>query len=203
MKTTKITVVLLAVTIFVLASVPLASAAPMFHERWWQGTFTFKGYRYTTELGNALGDHISVTIKVWLYTEGTSSPSGYNVAVCGTTRPFGPDNWGWEVSPILATDQYYKDQPQSSLWNFDNGTDLTVMALPYVLSTHPILLIKVKSETQGSMSSVSCSAHGLDSSQGPLETLVLGTCTLNATTIDQSKVSKKVPQLCLDQLPLP
>lgn len=198
MKTTRITIVFLAVTILVLATAPLASAKPIFDQQWWQGTFTFKGYRYTTDTGNALGDHMNGTIKVWLYTSWSGSPSVLNVFVCGIMRPYDPDDWGWETSTINPTDMYFGGLGASSLWNFDNGTGLLVTAIPYNITAYPVLMVKARAETQGNMSTVSCTAHAYDAA---LETSVLGSCMLNAATIDASRVSTRVPQSCLDQLP--
>ena len=198
MKTTRIGIVLLCMVIPVFMTAPLVSGEPLFNGVWWQGTFTFKGYRYTTDTGNALGNYMNGTIKVWLYTAYSATPSRYDVLVCGIMRPFDEDAWGWETSTINTTDLYFSVQGTPTMWNWDNGTGLLVTALPYNITAYPVLLVKSRSATQGSLSTVSCTAHAYDAN---LETYVLGPCTLNAATIDPGKVLTRVPQSCRDQLP--
>ena len=197
MKTTRIINVLLGMALLMAMLAPPASAQPVFfHQQWWQGKLTFKGYQHAED--GTLGDQTNGGIKVWFYTRYWVDPQYYEVFTCGTTRVDDPDYYGWETGTMNRADLYFSS-PLNQLWNWDNTTTgLPFTAIPYNITTYPVLLMKGKSATQASLSTVSCTAYVYDAA---LETYVLGPCTLKMKTIDASKVATSVPQACLDEAP--
>lgn len=196
MKTTRIINALLGMVLLMAMFAPLASAQPVFfHYQWWQGKLTFKGYQHTED--GTLGDQAKGSVKVWFYTRYWVDPQYYEVFTCGITSPYDPDSYGWETGTMNRADLYFSD-PLTQMWNWDNTTGLLFTAIPYNITTYPVLLVKGKSPTQASLSTVSCTAYVYDAA---LDTHVLGPCTLKAKIIDPNKVSTTVPQPCLDEAP--
>ena len=213
MKVTKLVIAILSMQLFycMVASVVSAQTVP-FDGQWWQGKVSFKGIRITADTDNLLSDTGNGSAKVWFYTKFFTSPRRYEVFTCGQS-PVDKTDFGFGGSTINETDIYYNDQVTqigdqvTQLWNLDNGTGwdidttlgLPFTAIPYNINTYSVLLVKGKSFTQASLSTVSCTAYVVDASNDPYP-WILGTCTLKAKTIDASKVSSTVPQTCLDEL---
>lgn len=206
MKTSRIFSICLGITLFIFMIAPLTFAQPIpFDGQWWQGKLSFKGYKYTTDTGNVLGDKGQGNAKIWLYTKYFTDPARYEVFTCGATSPYNVDEFGWGIS-IITIDEIYFGSQLNQLWNMNNGIGfdmdttlgLIFTAIPYNINTYPVLLVKGKSLTQASISTVSCTTYVYDAA---METFVLGPCVLNAKTIDASKVSNTVPQPCIDELP--
>lgn len=201
MTTSRLVIVLSGIVLFMFIFTPIASAAPDPTDgMWWQGKLTFKGYRYTTDGGNALGDQATGSAKVWIYTRYLTDSAEYEAFTCGITSPYDPDNYGWETTTINLADRYLGNQISNEftqMWNWDKTTGLLFTAVPYNIATYPVILVKLKPPVRASLSTVSCSAYVYDAA---LDTYVLGQCTLKAKSIDPGKVSSTVPQPCLDEL---
>lgn len=159
---------------------------------------TFKGYRYTTDVGNALGDQASGSVKIWIHTRYLTDTSEYKAFTCGITSPYDPDNYGWEMGIINRNEIYISNQ-NTQMWNWDNNDmGLLFTAIPYNITIYPVFLVKIKPPMKASLSTVTCTAYAYDAA---LDTYILGPCTLKAKSIDPSKVSTTVPQACLDEAP--
>ena len=199
MKVSKLVIALLGTILFTVVITPLASVGPdPIDGMWWKGKLTFKGYRYTTDGGNALGDQATGSAKVWIYTRYLADPAGYEAFTCSITSPYDPDNYGWETATINWAEVYMSNS-DTRMWNWDKTTTgLPFTAIPYNITTYPVILMKVKPPMQASLSTVSCTAYVYDAA---LETYVLGPCTLKAKTIEASKVATTVPQACLNEVP--
>lgn len=213
MKTSRIFSMCLGITLFIIMVAPLAFTQTVpFDGQWWQGKVSFKGIRITADTGNLLGDTGNGSAKIWFYTKYFTGPQRYEVFTCGQS-PVDKTDFGFGGSTINETDIYYNDQSTqigdqvTQLWNLDNGTGwdidtplgLPFTAIPYNINTYSVLLVKGKSFTQASLSTVSCTAYVVDASNDPYP-WILGTCSLKAKTIDPGKASSTVPQPCLDEL---
>ncbi len=206
MKRSKIFIVCLGLTLFIFMNVPSVFAQIPFDGLWWQGKVSFKGNRLTPEPSNMLSDTGNGSAKVWFYSRYLAGPDRYEFFTCGQS-PYDKTDYGIGSSTLNFTDIYFNGQ-LTQLWNLDNGTGwdiettlgLPFTALPYNINTFPVLLVKGKSLTQATLSSTSCTAYVVDASKESFY-WILGSCTLKAKSIDPSKVSSKVPQPCLDDLP--